>query len=81
MQREVIQLVKDFTAEYAWDEVEFYMGMVTEEDQSFKGPIDHLCNAFQLGERLHEVISDFYGRSQKARETDNTFADYLQVLA
>ena len=27
-QREAIQLVKDFTAEHAWDEVEFYMGMV-----------------------------------------------------
>ena len=32
-----MQLIKDFTAEHACDEVEFYMGMVTEEQQTFKG--------------------------------------------
>ena len=46
-QREPIQLVKDFTAKYAWDGVEFYMGIVVEEDQSFKGIVEHLCDAFQ----------------------------------
>ena len=81
MQREAIQLVKDFTAEHARDEVEFYMGMVAEEDQSFEGLIDHLCDAFQLGEILSELISDFYGQSQNTRETKDTFADDLQVLA
>ena len=62
-QREVIQLVKDFTAECARDEMEFYMGMVADEDQSFEGLIDHLCDAFQSGETLSELISDFYGWS------------------
>ena len=52
MQREAIQLVKDFTVECARDEAEFYIGMVAEEDQSFEGLIDHLCDAFQLGETL-----------------------------
>ena len=46
MQREAIQLVKDFTAERAQDEVEFYMGMVAEVDQSFEGLINHLYDAF-----------------------------------
>ena len=41
-QREAIQLVKDFTVEHAQDEVEFYMGMVMKEDQSFEGLIEHL---------------------------------------
>ena len=80
-QREAIQLVKDFTAECAQDEVEFYIGMVAEEDQSFEGLIDHLCDAFQLGEALSELISNFYGWSQKTRETEDTFANDLQVLA
>ena len=80
-QREAILLVKDFPMELAWDEVEFYMGMVAKEDQSFKGFIDHLNDAFQLGKSLSELISDFYGQSQKARETKDTFADDLQVLA
>ena len=35
-QRQAIQLVKDFTAEHAQDDVEFYMGMVAEGDQSSK---------------------------------------------
>ena len=81
MQREAIQLVKDFTAECTQDEVEFYMGMVDEEDQSFEGLIDHLCDAFQLGETLSELINNFYGQSQKTRETKDTFTDDLQVLA
>ena len=73
--------MKDFTVEHAWDEVEFYMGMVAEEDQSFKGLTDHLYDAFQSGKTLSELISDFYGQSQKARETKDTFADDLQVLS
>ena len=36
-QREAMQLIKDFTAECAHDEVEFYMGMVADEQQTFKG--------------------------------------------
>ena len=81
LQREAIQLVKDFTTEHAWDEVEFYMVMMAEEDQSFKGLIDHLHDTFQSGESLSELISDFYGQSQKAREIKDTFADNLQVCA
>ena len=57
------------------------MGMVAEEDQSFEGLINHLCDAFQSGETLSELISDCYGQSQKTRETEDTFADDLQVLA
>ena len=80
-QREAIQVMKDFTVECAQDEVEFYMGMMAEEVQSFKGLIDHLHDAFQTGETVSELISDFYGQSQKARETKDTFTDVLQVLA
>ena len=80
-QREAIQLVKDFTMECARDEVEFYMGMMAEEDQSFQGLIDYLHDAFKSGGTLSELISDFYGQSQKARETKDTFANDLQLLA
>ena len=50
IQREAFQLVKGFTTECAQDEVEFYMGMVAKEDQSFEGLIDHLHDASQSGE-------------------------------
>ena len=33
-QRDAIQLVKDFTMDHAQDEMELYMGMAIEEDQS-----------------------------------------------
>ena len=58
-EREAIQLVKDFTAERARNEVEFYMGMITDEQQSFDGLATHLKNAFQLGETVSELVSDF----------------------
>ena len=37
-ERKAIQLVKDFTAERACNEVEFYMGMITDNQQTFKWP-------------------------------------------
>ena len=79
-EREAIQLVKDFTADRARDEVEFYMGMIADEQQSFDGLVNHLKNAFQSGETMSELISDFYGRSQKKNESEDAFADDLQIL-
>ena len=64
-QREAMQLIKVFTAEHVRDEVEFYMGMVADEQQTFEGLIQHLKNAFQSGETTSELISDFYARAQK----------------
>ena len=45
-EREAIQLVKDFTAERAHDEVEFYMGMIVDDQQTFDDLVNHLKNAF-----------------------------------
>ena len=43
-----MQLVKDFTAECAHDKVEFCMGMVVEEQQTFEGLVQHLKMLFSL---------------------------------
>ena len=75
-----MQLVKDFTAECAHDKVEFYMGMVADEQQTFKGLIQHLKNAFQSDETTSKLISDFYARAQKKNESEEAFADELQIL-
>ena len=45
-QWEANQQVKDFTTEHANNKVEFYMGMVAEEDHNFKGLINHLKGVF-----------------------------------
>ena len=47
-EREAIQLVKDFTAERAHKEVEFYMGMIAVDQQTFDILVNHLKHAFQL---------------------------------
>ena len=67
-QREAIQPVKDFTTENAQDEVEFYTGMMAEEDQSFEGLINHLHDAFQSGKTLSELISDFMASLRSQRD-------------
>ena len=76
-EREAIQLAKDFTAERACDEVKFYMDMIAEEQQSFDGLVNHLKNAFQSGETVSELISDFYGHHQKKNKSEDAFADDL----
>ena len=43
--------------------------------------ICHIHDVFQSGETLSELISDFYGWCQKVRETEDTFADDMKVLA
>ena len=75
-----MQLVKDFTAEHARDEVKFYMEMVAEEQQTFEGLVQHLKNAFQSGETTSKLISDFYGWAQKKKESKEAFVDELQIL-
>ena len=60
-ERETIQLVKDFTAERAHDEVEIYMGIIADDQQTFDGLVNHLKRAFHSGETLSELISNFYG--------------------
>ena len=79
-EREAIQLVKDFTAERARNEVEFYMGMIADDQQSFDGLVNHLKNAFQSGETVSELISDFYSCHQKKNESEDAFVDDLQIL-
>ena len=73
-ERKAIQLVKDFTAERACNEVEFYMGMIADDQQTFDGLMNHLNNAFQSGETVSELISDFYGQHQKKNESEDAFA-------
>ena len=75
-----MQLIKDFTAEHAHNKVEFYMWMVVEDQQTFEGLVQHLKNAFQSDKIISKLISDFYGQAQKKKESEDVFADELQVL-
>ena len=83
-QWEAIQLVKDYTSEQARSEVEYYLGLTPKEKQSFQRLIDHLSLtlslAFQMCEMVSSLIADFYSWSQKIWETEDAFAEELQVL-
>ena len=76
-QWEAIQLVKNYTLEQARSEVEYYLGLILKDKQSFQGLIDHLSLAFQACKMVSSLIADFYNQSQK---TKDAFADELQVL-
>ena len=75
-----MQLVKDFTLDCVRLEVEYYLGMYPEKEQSFQGLIDHLTTAFQSGETENSLIRDFYNCTQKPKESEGAFADELQIL-
>ena len=75
-----MQLIRDFTAEYTHDKVEFYMGMVAEDQQTFEGLVLHLKNAFQSGETISELIGNFFSWVQKKNESEDVFVDDLQIL-
>ena len=79
-ERETIQLVKDFMEERAHDEVEFCMGMIMDDQQTVDDLVNHLRNAFQSGETVNELISDFYSQHHKKSESEDVFADDLQIL-
>ena len=72
-EREAIQLVKDFTAERAHNEDEFYMGMIVDDQQTFNGLVNHLKNAFQLGKTVSDLISNFYDHHQRKNELEDVF--------
>ena len=79
-QWEAIQLVKDYTSEQARSEVEYYLGLIPKEEQSFQGLIYHLSFTFQSCKTVSSLIADFYNWFQKTRETEDAFADELQIL-
>ena len=58
----------------------FIWGWCTDDQQTFEGLVQHLKNAFQSGETTSKLISDFYARAQKKNESEEAFADDLQIL-
>ena len=76
-----MQLIKDFTAEHACDKVEFYHGDGRRRATNIRRPhVQHLKNAFQSGEIISELISNFYDQAQKKNESEDMFVDELQIL-
>ena len=76
---EAVRLVKDKTESHALKEVHYYLEMCPEP--CFEGVLSHLRTAYTSGEDASTIASEFYNRSQKPKETEDSFADELQILA
>ena len=75
-----IQLIKEQTLDNACHEVEFQLdlcrGNITYQDL-----LQHLGITFQGGDDEANVLAEFYSRCQYAKESEESFADKLQLLA
>ena len=76
----VIQLIKDMTQDNACREVKFQLdlcrGIITYQDL-----LKHLSITFQGGDEEANLIAKFYSRGQKSKESEEAFANELQILA
>ena len=75
---EVIQLIKDYTAEGARGVVEFYLD--TNSTWKYHELVEHLRKLFESGETFSLLVGDFYSCIQRPWETEDQFADELQIL-
>ena len=75
-----IQLIKDQMQESAHHEVEFQLDLCG-GDILYQDLLEHLSIAFQGGDDEANILAEFYSHSQKPKESEEAFADELQLLA
>ena len=75
-----IQLIKEQTLDNARREVEFQLDLCG-GDITYQDLLQHLGITFQGGDDEANVLAEFYSRRQYAKESEESFADELQLLA
>ena len=75
-----LQLIKDQTLEGACHEVKYQLNLCRGVINYHK-LLKHLSVAFQGGEDKANILVEFYSQAQKPKESEETFADELQLLA
>ena len=76
---EGVQLIHEFTESKARQQVDFYLDM--NPTLTIEGVLEHLISAFSSGEDESSIKSEFYSRKQLARESEDDYAEVLQILA
>ena len=76
---EGVQLIREFTESKARQQVDFFMDLNPEP--TIEGVLDHLTSAFSTGEDESAIKSEFYSRKQLSRESEDDYAEVLQLLA
>ena len=75
-----IQLIKDQTLENAHHEVEFQLNLCG-GNIDYQDLLKHLSITFQGGNDEGNLLMEFYSHGQNAKESEEAFADELQILA
>ena len=75
-----IQLIKEQTLENTRREVEFQLDLCGSEI-SYQDLLRHLSITFQGGNDEANLLAEFYSHAQKVKESEEAFADELQILA
>ena len=75
-----IQLIKEQTLDNAHHEVEFQLDLCSGVI-SYQDLLKHLSIAFQGGDDEANLLAEFYSHAQKVKESEEAFADELQILA
>ena len=78
--KSMIRLIKEKMQEKALKEVKYQLDLNGAE-MSYKDLLEHLNLTFVGGEDESTLMADFYSHTQKAKESEESFADELQVLA
>ena len=75
-----IQLIKEQTLDNACHEVEFQLDLCGGEI-TYENLLRHLSITFQGGDDEANLLAEFYSHAQKTKESEEAFADELQILA
>ena len=77
--QEGVQLIREFTKSKARQQVDFYLDMTP--NPTIEGVLDHVISAFSSGEDESSIKSEFYSCKQLAHESEDDYAEILQILA
>ena len=75
---EGVQLIREFTESKACQQVDFFMDL--NPTPTVEGVLEHLVAAFSTGEDKSAIKSEFYSRKQLTRESEDDYAEVLQLL-
>ena len=75
-----IQLIKEQTLDNAHWEVEFQLDLCSGAI-TYQNLLRHLSITFQGGNNEDNLLAEFYSHGQKLKESEEAFADELQILA
>ena len=74
-----VQLVREFTKGKRRQQVDFFLD--TSPVTTSKALLEHLLAAFASGEDEAAIKSEFYGREQFSQDSEDDFAEALQLLS